>query len=141
MLLEKCLRCIQTLCVALHAAHKSPVHGVINYAIMVRLFWTMLPDRIKNFCQVQSFLLRANLIISSQRLNVEATGLCTLRVACLIYWVFIILPMELYGVLKTNYGKIVYLFPKPRKELLKYTHNRTYHNHNYNNISSGQYID
>ena len=45
--LEKFLTRVQTLCVALRAARNSPVlHGnsVINYAIAVRLFRTVLRD-------------------------------------------------------------------------------------------------
>ena len=51
LLLEKILRRVQTLCVALRAARNSPVHsnGVIKYAIVIRLFRTVLCDRLKNF--------------------------------------------------------------------------------------------
>ena len=48
----KCLSRVETLRVALRAARNSPVHsnGVINYAIMVCLFWTVLrDDRLKTF--------------------------------------------------------------------------------------------
>ena len=51
LLLEKFLRCMQTLCVALRTARNSPVHsnGVINYAIAIRLFQTVMRDCLKNF--------------------------------------------------------------------------------------------
>ena len=46
-LLEQFLRLVRTLCVA----RNSPVHsnGVINYAIAVSLFQTVLRDRLKSF--------------------------------------------------------------------------------------------
>ena len=49
LLLEKFLRGARTLCMALRAARNSPVHsnGVINYAIAVRLFLTVLCDCLK----------------------------------------------------------------------------------------------
>ena len=55
LLLEKFLRHVQTFCVALHAVRNSPVHGngVINYAITVRVFRTVLRDRLKKLFQVQ----------------------------------------------------------------------------------------
>ena len=51
MFLEKFLRRVRTLRVALRAARNSPVHsnGVINYAIAVRLFRTVRLFRLKNF--------------------------------------------------------------------------------------------
>ena len=55
-LLEKFLRHVRTLCVAWCTARNSPVHsnGVINYAIAVRLFRTVLRDRPKNFSRYNS---------------------------------------------------------------------------------------
>ena len=51
LFLEKFLRRVRTLRVALRAACNSPFHsnGVINYVIVVRLFLTVLRDRLKNF--------------------------------------------------------------------------------------------
>ena len=60
LLLERYfLRHVRTLCVALRAARNSPVHsnGVINYAIAVRLFRTVLRDRLKNFSRYNSVVL------------------------------------------------------------------------------------
>ena len=51
LLREKFLRRVQTLCIALRNMRNSPVHSnaVINYAIMIRLFRSVLRDRLKNF--------------------------------------------------------------------------------------------
>ena len=51
LLLEKLLRRVRTLCVALRTACKSPVHSncVINYAIAILLYRTVLRDRLQNF--------------------------------------------------------------------------------------------
>ena len=44
------------LCVTLRAASNAPVHstGVINYAIAVRLFRTVLRDHLNNFSRYNS---------------------------------------------------------------------------------------
>ena len=53
----KVLRRVQTFCVALRAARNSPVHsnGVMNYAIAVRLFRTVLRDRLKNLSRYNTY--------------------------------------------------------------------------------------
>jgi hypothetical protein len=46
-------------CVALRTARNSPVHsnGVMNYAVAIRLFRTVLRDRLKNFSRYNKHFL------------------------------------------------------------------------------------